>query len=77
MHTAIETKGYFKAVNDTKMGIDEQEAAVRLVSDDPAGGDIMQGTGGVRKAWPVAARASQAATGSSGISGAMISRRSC
>ncbi len=50
VHTVIETEGYLKAVKDTKMGIDEQEAAVQLVSADPEGGDVMQGTGGVRKA---------------------------
>lgn len=50
LHTVIETEAYLRAVKDTKMGIDEQEAAVRLVSADPEGGDVMQGTGGVRKA---------------------------
>ena len=50
VHTVIETEAYLRAVKDTKMDIDEQEAAVRLVSADPEGCDVMQGTGGVRKA---------------------------
>ena len=50
MHTVIETLGYVAAARDTKMTRAEQDAAVAMVATDPKGGDVMQGTGGVRKA---------------------------
>ena len=50
MQTVIETESYLRAVKDAKMGETEREAAVDLVATDPEAGDVMQGTGGVRKA---------------------------
>lgn len=50
MQSVIETEAYLRAVKDTKMSEEEQDAAVTLVSADPESGDVMKGTGGVRKA---------------------------
>ena len=50
MQTVIETDSYLRAAKDAKMAEDERMAAVELVSIDPEGGDVLQGTGGVRKA---------------------------
>ena len=50
MQAVIETEGYLRAAKDTKMAEDEMTAAVDLVSTDPEAGDVMAGTGGVRKA---------------------------
>lgn len=50
MHTVIETDAYLSAAKDAKMSDDERKAAVDLIAADPQSGDIMQGTGGVRKA---------------------------
>ena len=50
MQTVIETESYLRAVKDAKMSETEREAAVDLVATDPEAGDVMQGTGGVRKA---------------------------
>jgi hypothetical protein len=50
MQTVIETEAYLKAVRDSKMSSDEQEAAASMVAADPEGGIVMAGTGGVRKA---------------------------
>lgn len=49
MQTVIETEAYLRAAKDAKMSDDERTAAVDLISLDPELGDIMQGTGGVRK----------------------------
>ena len=50
MQSVIETEGYLRAANDAKMAEEEMVAAVDLVSTDPEAGDVMAGTGGVRKA---------------------------
>jgi hypothetical protein len=50
MQTVIETEGYLRDAKDAGMNEDEKTAAVDLVAADPEAGDVMQGTGGVRKA---------------------------
>lgn len=50
MQTVIETDSYLRAAKDAKMSAEEMGAAVDLVATDPEAGDVMQGTGGVRKA---------------------------
>ncbi len=50
MQTVIETESYLRAAKDAKMDDAEREAAVELVATNPAAGDVMHGTGGVRKA---------------------------
>lgn len=50
MQTVIETESYLRAAKDAKMAEEERAAAVDLVAGNPETGDVMQGTGGVRKA---------------------------
>lgn len=50
MRTVIETEAYLRAAKDAAMTDEEMTAAVDLVADNPETGDVMQGTGGVRKA---------------------------
>lgn len=50
MQTVIETEGYLRDAKDAGMSPKEMTAAVDLVATDPEAGDVMQGTGGVRKA---------------------------
>lgn len=50
MQSVIETNGYLRDAKDAGMSDDEMTAAVDLVAADPEAGDVMQGTGGVRKA---------------------------
>ncbi len=50
MQTVIETESYLRAAKDAKMGEDEMKSAVDLVTTNPEAGNVMQGTGGVRKA---------------------------
>lgn len=50
MQTVIETESYLRAARDAKMAEDEMKAAVDLVAGEPEAGDVMQGTGSVRKA---------------------------
>ena len=50
MQSVIETDSYLRDAKDAGMAEDERNAAVDLVSTDPEAGDVMQGTGGVRKA---------------------------
>ena len=50
MQTVIETEGYLRDAKDAGMAEDERSAAVDLVAANPEAGDVMQGTGGVRKA---------------------------
>ena len=50
MQAVIETESYLRAAKDAKMAEDEMAAAVDLVATDPETGDVMAGTGGVRKA---------------------------
>ncbi len=50
MQTVIETESYLRAAKDAKMADAEKVAAVELVAADPEAGDVMAGTGGVRKA---------------------------
>jgi hypothetical protein len=50
MQTVIETNGFLRDAKDAGMAEDERDAAIDLVSANPEGGDVLQGTGGVRKA---------------------------
>jgi len=50
MQSVIETGSYLRAAKDAGMSSEEMTAAVDLVATVPEDGDIMQGTGGVRKA---------------------------
>ena len=50
MQSVIETEAYLRDAKDAKMAEEEMVAAVDLVSTDPEAGDVMAGTGGVRKA---------------------------
>jgi hypothetical protein len=50
MQAVIETESYLRDAKAAGMSEDERNAAVDLVATDPEVGDIMQGTGGVRKA---------------------------
>lgn len=50
MQSVIETNGYLRDAKEAGMTEDEMTAAVDLVASDPEAGDVMQGTGGVRKA---------------------------
>ena len=50
MQAVIETGSYLRAAKDAGMSPEEMTAAVDLVATAPEDGDIMQGTGGVRKA---------------------------
>ncbi|MEP5938815.1 MAG: type II toxin-antitoxin system RelE/ParE family toxin [Erythrobacter sp.] len=49
MQTVIETEGYLRAAKDAKMSADQMTNAVDVVAADPEVGDVMAGTGGVRK----------------------------
>lgn len=49
MHTVIETDSYLRDAKDAKMSAEEMTNAVDVVAADPEVGDVMQGTGGVRK----------------------------
>ena len=50
MQTVVETESYLRAAKDVGMSAEEMTAAVDLVAGNPEAGDVMQGTGGVRKA---------------------------
>ena len=50
MHTVVETESYLRDVKSAGMTEDQRNAAVDLVATNPEAGDVMQGTGGVRKA---------------------------
>lgn len=50
MQTVVETEAYLRAAKGAGMTDEEMVAAVDLVADNPEAGDVMQGTGGVRKA---------------------------
>ena len=50
MQTVIETESYLRDAKDAGMSAEEMAAAVDVVATDPEAGDVMQGTGGVRKA---------------------------
>ncbi|MBL0924267.1 MAG: type II toxin-antitoxin system RelE/ParE family toxin [Sphingomonadaceae bacterium] len=50
MQTVVETESYLRDAKNAGMTEDEQNAAVDLVATNPEAGDVMQGTGGVRKA---------------------------
>ena len=50
MQTVIETESYLRDAKGAGMAEDERTAAVDLVASDPESGDLLQGTGGVRKA---------------------------
>jgi hypothetical protein len=48
MITVIETKAYISRADDI-MSADERSAVVDFIADNPESGDVMPGTGGVRK----------------------------
>jgi hypothetical protein len=48
MHVVVETPGYLKDA-ETIFTTEEREAIVAMVARDPECGELMQGTGGVRK----------------------------
>jgi hypothetical protein len=50
MQAVIETEFYLRDARDAGMSEAEMMAAVDLVATSPEAGDVMQGTGGVRKA---------------------------
>jgi len=50
MQTVIETESYLRAAKDAQMDDAERNDAVELVATNPECGDVMPGTGGVRKA---------------------------
>lgn len=50
MQTVIETESYLRAAKDAGRVQEEMTAAVDFVANQPEAGEIMQGTGGVRKA---------------------------
>lgn len=50
MHTVVVTPAFDRAAKDAKMSEGEVDEAVDLVAANPTAGDLMQGTGGVRKA---------------------------
>lgn len=50
MQSVIETEAYLRAAKDAGMADEERTAAVDLVAANPEAGDLLQGTGGVRKA---------------------------
>ena len=50
VHTVIQTLSFEAAVKSAKMGDDEVTATIDYVASNPKGGDLMVGTGGVRKA---------------------------
>lgn len=50
MHSVIETESYLRAAKDAKMAEEEMTAAIDLVTNHPEAGDVLAGTGGVRKA---------------------------
>ena len=50
VQTVIETQAYLRAAKDAGMADEERNAAVDLVATNPEAGDLLQGTGGVRKA---------------------------
>lgn len=49
MHTVIETQAYLRDAERIGMSDDDRLAAVHAVAADPSIGDLMEGTGGVRK----------------------------
>ena len=61
MHTVIQTAFFEAAAKSAKMGEDEVTATVNFVASNPTGGDLLVGTGGVRKA-----RIAKPGTGKSG-----------
>jgi hypothetical protein len=50
MQSVIETDSYLRDAKGAGMTEDERNAAVDLVATTPEAGDVIQGTGGVRKA---------------------------
>ena len=50
MHSVVETDSYLRDAKSAGMTEEERNAAVDLVATNPEAGDVMQGTGGVRKA---------------------------
>ena len=50
MHSVIQTVSFEAAFKSAKMGDDEVTATVDFIASNPKGGEVMVGTGGVRKA---------------------------
>lgn len=49
MHTVVETNAYLRDVKPAGMTADECQEAIHAVASDPRIGDLIEGTGGVRK----------------------------
>lgn len=49
LHTVIETPPFLSMAKSEGMTVAEREAAVSLIAQDPEAGDLIQGSGGVRK----------------------------
>ncbi len=60
MHSVVETPGYLKDA-EAILTAEERSAIVTMVASDPNCGEVMQGTGGVRKV-----RVGRGGTGKSG-----------
>ena len=48
-HTVIETAAFLRKANDAGMSADERFDLVSLIAAEPDSGDVISGTGGVRK----------------------------
>lgn len=49
MHTIVETAAYLRAAAEAGLSDEERTAIVDMLAANPAVGDLIQGTGGVRK----------------------------
>lgn len=49
LHTVVETPAYQSDARNCRVSDDERAAIVSAIAGDPAGGDLVQNTGGVRK----------------------------
>lgn len=49
MQTVIETRAYLAAADDAGMSDEEMESAKDIIARDPTAGDLIVGSGGVRK----------------------------
>ena len=49
MQTVVETPSYLRDAKHVGMTVADRVDAVRVIANEPAAGDLMEGTGGVRK----------------------------
>jgi len=62
LHTVAETEPFIVSAAKAGMTDWEREAAIRQVASDPSAGDLIVGSGGVRRSvWPVVGSVNQAA----------------